>query len=207
MKPWSTFYPDVLPEVPGYVAPLVDIAMRRAAQEFFATTGVWRVWLDDVTTAGSDTTEYDIELEPNSELVKLLRATLDGRSIIVTTPDSLPSDWKTTTAGLADCVFTEDQRNLILLPAQEAGLVLKVEATLRPSDSAIGIEDAYFAKYSREIANGALAYLLAQLNKPYSNPLQAQRYQVLFDGAMAVTDLRRMRGFSGAMPRARVQFF
>lgn len=206
MKAWSSFYPDVLPEVPGFVIPLVDIALRRAAQEFFATTGAWRLWLDDVTTE-EDRTEYDIELEANSELVKLLRATLEGRPIRTVLEDELPADWKTTTAGMADCVFTQDQRNLVLLPAQEADLVLKVEATLRPSDAATGIQDAYFAQYSRDIANGALAYLLAQLHKPYSNPAQAQRYQVLFDGAMAVADLRRMRGHSGAMPRARVQYF
>lgn len=206
MKTWPAFYRDVLPEVLGCTDPGMDLALLRAAQRLFGRAHVWTVWLDNTSTA-SGATEYDIELEPGSELVKLQRATLDGRPIRLTTPESLPDDWKTSSAGIDACVFTRDSKTITLLPANTAGLVLRVEATLKPSNTATGIEDHFFDQYVEIIATGAKAGLMQQMGHPFSNPARAMDLERRFDDAVGGLAIRSFRAFSSALPRGRANTF
>lgn len=205
MKTWDQFLRDVLPDVPGCPEPVAEHAIMRAAQEFCAGAMVWTVWLDNVTTR-ADATEYDIELEPASDLAQLMRATLDGRDIDITTAASLPSDWKTNTAGISTCLHTQDRKTMILLPAQAAGMILRVEAALKPADDAQGVEDHVF-EYVETIAMGAKARLMKQADKPYTNPTLALVHESDFKLAINRVGLKAMRGFSGAMPRGRAKTF
>jgi len=205
MKAWEEFYPDVTPEVPGCPDPTIDIALRRSAQRFFQDTGVWRLWLDDVTTTGG--MELDIELEPNSELAQLLQATLDGREIEVYAPDHLPAGWKTGEAGFAVGVCSFDAKTLHLLPQQASGLVLRVEATLRPSNKATGVEDRLFDRYVLPIAMGAKALLMAQPGKAWSNPDLASAYANAFASEIHTVGAAALSGFSRAPRRVRPSFF
>jgi hypothetical protein len=206
MKAWSAFLPDVLVHVPGCPDPVAEHAVLRAAQEFFETTRVWKQWLPDITTA-TETTEYVIFLEPKSELVRLERATLSGRPIRVRTEDQLPDDWQTYTSGIEDGVHTSDRRNLVLLPAQSEDLVLKVEASMRPSNTATGIEDCLFDLYVQQIAAGAVAALKEQSEKPYSDLAGAGAWRSRFETHMGVTDFQRSRGYSSARPRRPIKTF
>lgn len=206
MKAWSEFYRDVLPEVTGCPEPSMNLALLRTAQQFFSRAHVWTVWLDNTTTI-ADATEYDIELEPGSELVKMKRATLDGRPIRLTTPDSLPDDWKTNSAGIDTCVFTTDNKTITLLPANAAGLILRVEATLKPSNTATGVEDSYFDQYVDIIAMGAKARLMQQQGMSFSNPVRGLDLERQFDDAVSSLAIRKFRAFSAALPRGQVRTF
>lgn len=206
MKTWDQFLKDVLPDVAGCPEPVAEHAILRAAQQFCAAAHVWKLWLDNVATLATST-DYDIALEPNSELVKLERATLDGRDITITTTESLPSDWKTNTAGIANCLFTQNRKTMTLLPAQAAGLILRVEAVLKPSNAATGIDDAIFDQYVETIAMGAKARLMKQAGKPYSNPVAGFALETQFMNALAGVDFQRWRGASSARPRSRLQTF
>lgn len=206
MKAWSAFLPDVLQHVPGCPDPVAEHALLRAAQEFFETTRLWRLWLPDVTTV-ADQTNYILFLEPKSELVRLERATLNGRPIRTRTQDDLPADWQTYTQGIEDGVHTPDRKTLILLPAQDDDLVLKVEASMKPSNTATGIETDLFDQYVLQIAAGAVAMLKEHEDKSYSDAAGAATWRGKFDSHMGVADFQRFRGFSSARPRARVKTF
>lgn len=206
MKVWSQFFSDILIDVPGCPDPTVERGLLRAAQAFCIGTQVWKLWLENITTQ-ANVTEYDFELEPKSELVKLERATLDGRSLLITTPQSLPDDWRTNSAGLADCIFTSDRKTLTLLPTKVAGLVLRVEAVLKPSNSATGVEDFIFDQYGEVIAMGALARLLQQSNTPYSNPAKGLALDERFKESIAAVGFQHWRAFSSARPRSRLSTF
>lgn len=206
MTTWETFLKDVLPWTPGCPEPVAEHAVRRAAQEYLEATRLWKLWLPDVITA-VDRTEYDIELEPKSVLVRLERATLNGCPIRTRSVDELPDEWQTYTSGIERGVHTTDGETLFLLPAQAAGMVLKVEAAMRPSDEATGIEDHIFNRHSVHIAAGAIAALKGQAEKSYSDPAGAMEWQGKFHGHMNVADFQRYRGYSSSRPRRQIRTF
>lgn len=206
MKAWSNFLKDVLVHVPGCPEPVAEHAIKRAAQEFLGTTRLWKKWLTDLTTV-TGATEYELFLEDKSELVRLERATLNGRPIRVRTEDELPGDWQTYPACLEDGVHTNDRKTVILLPPKEDGMVLKIEASMRPADDATGIEDHLFQVYSLQIAAGAIADLKGHTGKTYTDSAGVLVWRDRFDGHMNQADYQRSRGFSSARPRPQIKTF
>jgi hypothetical protein len=205
MKTWDQFYRDVLPHVPGCPEPMADHALLRTAQQFFTTTRVNQVTFDPITIR-PNLTSYDMPLPPKVEIVRLEHALLNGREIAITTAESMPLDWRTTQQGIEDCVFTEDRRSVTVLPLRPSmdpgSYILILLASMRPSDKADGIDDKFFALYSEIIAGGALARLMAQPKKSYTDQGEAQILRDKFVNAMSVTSIKRWRGFSKQMPRA-----
>lgn len=206
MKTWDLFLKDVLVHVPGCPEPVAEHAVLRAAQEYLETTRAWKLWLPDLTTEDG-ATDYFLLVEPKSELVRLERATLDGRGIAVRAEQDLPEDWLTYPQGVETGVHTADRKTVTLVPSQTAGLVLKVQASMKPSNSATGLDDDLFDLYVTHIAAGAVATLKGHREKSYSDPDGALLWRGTFLGHMGVTDFQRIRGYSSSRPRRRVQTF
>lgn len=206
MKTWDQFFPDILVHVPGCPDPTVEHAVLRAAQEFLDTTRVWKIWLDDTATV-ADQTEYFLPLESNSELVRLERATLDGRQIDVRAEEDLPADWRSYPNTLSTGVHSTDRKTMVLLPAQQSGLVLMVQASLKPSETATGVENDLFDLYREAISAGAVARLKDEVDKPYTDGVGAQKWRGRFEGHMNTTSLRRARGFSSFRRRPQIKTF
>jgi hypothetical protein len=206
MKAWSLFLKDVMPHVPGCPEPVAEHALLRAAQEFFDTTRLWKVWLGDLTTE-ADTTEYPLLLEDKSELVRLERATLDGREIEVRAEEELPADWLTYPNTVCTGVHTTDRNTMVLVPSQAADLVLKVQASLKPANNATGVPDDVFDHCVKQIACGAVAALKEHTDKTYSDQVGAGVWRARFDGHMATAEFRRSRGYSSARRRRVIQTF
>ena len=189
MKPWDTFYPDVLPYVdPLSPNPMVDRHLLRSVQKFCDTTQAWRMDLDPVVLSAG-VRDYEIELEPFTELVRIESATLNGERISV---------WRSeaNVIGQGRYIGTPDGRALTVswTPSGPMSLVLNISA--RPSDSAKGVDDILAAKYSKVIADGAVA----SLNK--------DRVALSdFDGECSTIAARIWRGNSSARPRAKAMFF
>lgn len=205
MKTWSQFFPDILAEVPGCPDPMLERALLRAAQEFCAGTQAWKLWLDASPTA-LNVTDYDLELAPNSELLRLERATLDGRAINVITSAELPDDWLNN-RNVSTCVFTDDRKTITLLPPPAAGLSLRIEACLKPASNATGVEDFLFDYYADTIAMGALARLMQKSNVPFSNPTKGMELERRFTHEIARIGFQKGRGFSSRHARPRVRTF
>ncbi len=206
MKAWDQFFPALMVDLPGCPQPVVTHALKRAAQDFFRQTLLWRIWLEPMRTA-NNINEYELEVEPHTELVRIERATLDGRPIVISTAASMPTDWKTNPLGIEDCIFCADGKSFTLIPYKDGGLVLLIEASLRPSDSAVGIEDCLFDLYSETIAHGAKARLLRQPAKPYSDLGASIDAQMLFDHAIGLINIQQFRVFSSSLPLWRITIF
>lgn len=206
MKTWDQFFRDVLPDVPGCPEPVAEHAILRAAQEFFQTTRAWNVWLDDVTTLGV-VTAYDLNLEPNSELVRMEAATLDGVEIALARIQGMPANWRTTSPSVRTCVFTSDSKTVQLLPVKAAGMKLAIQASLKPSNNAPGINDDLFDLYVENIAMGAKARLMMQPGKDYSNPKGATDSYALFMDGINTIKTRLWRGTAATRPRAVANWF
>lgn len=205
MKAWDSFYPDVLPSVMGCPDPVMNQALLRASQEFFQRTHVWTQWLDTIRTAGR--TDYEIPLEDKSELVKLQRATLGGRQIDITAPEDIPADWQTYPTATNRCLFTVDRKTLTMLPGTSINELLRIEATLKPSNSATGIADEFFDLYVEAIAHGAKDRILRLPGNVFYNPALADDSKAMFNQAISTIAFQKFRAFSKAAPRQKIKTF
>ena len=197
MKTWQEFMPDILPDVYGCPDPTVVLALRRTARQFFEQAHIWRLWLDPVRI-NAGVLNHDLDLAPHADLVKLERATLNGREIDVVSSGVLSADWQTNFAWRAPCVFTEDRVTFNYLPAQTTGDIVQVEVILKPSNDAAGIDDIFFDQYVETLAMGAKARLMQQPQKSYSNPALGMELERRFNDAITDLNIRRAHGFSAA---------
>lgn len=206
MKTWDKFFLDVLPDVPGCPQPLVEHALRRAAQKFCSGSKIWKVWIDPITTIDG-IVNYDLDLDSNSDVSWIENATLDGKEINPTTEQSLPANWMTSQAGISDCIFTLDGKSINLIPSAGAGRLLKVEVCLTPSNTSTGVEDFIYDAYVDIIATGAKARLMRLNKQEFTNFPLGKELDDSFTSSIASTAFQASRGFSRALPRARIKTF
>ena len=156
MSEWADFLKDVRPSAPGIPLPVVEHAVKRAAQKFCKDTRAWIVELDRTRTR-EGVTSYDMELDQGVELVRLKGAKLNGVPYAV---------WR---AGEEPCgrryVYTGDGKTIRFSEPVEAGLSLVLTCAVKPSNSATGIDNAIFDRYVEEIALLAVSKLTGDPNK------------------------------------------
>ena len=188
MKAWETFYPDVLPYIDASIPePMVDRHLLRSAQRFCDVTRAWKIELDPITLAANVKT-YDIELEPGTELVRLESAMLDGVSLSV---------WRSgvSSASQGRYVFTSDGRIVGVSWTPSGPMTLLLTVTARPADTATGLDDILTARYSKVIADGAVA----SLTKSAADKAE-------FEAECATVAVQVWRSLSSARPRAKAMF-
>lgn len=208
MTPWSDFFPHVLPYAPGCPDPVAEFNLRLAAQDFCARTRCWRHALVSITTTEeAGVGPYDMPLPEDTELVRIEDATVNGRPIDVLSEDALPVDWRAYPNTVRDCIFTNDLRTLYVVPPYTEDRVLAVNVSLKPADTAEELPEALSRLYMRHIAAGALELILAQPEKPYTNPALAMHQGGKFTAAIAKTSIQVQRGHSSFRARRRVRDF
>ncbi|WP_200844027.1 hypothetical protein [Pantoea sp. 18069] len=150
MREWADFFPDVLPGVPlGTPEPTVVHQLRRAAQEFCTRTRAWRAVLEPITTEAGRSA-YGMPLPAQTALVRLEGAELQGYG-----PLTL---WRPG-PGAGPYLMTPDARTVSFGRLVAADMALVLDVTLKPSDTAAGVDADVFDQYSEVIARGALARL------------------------------------------------
>lgn len=186
MKPWSAFLKDVRPQVPGTPEPILEHALLRAAQTFCTETRAWKVELDPTLTVDGQL-DYDINLD-RAELVRLEAATLNGNAYTV---------WRQGSDTVGDrYVFSPDGKTIEFTEQPEAGLPLVLTCSLKPSNDAIGVDDAIYDRYVAVIAAGAVAALKNDAVRFLDFQAQCNRIKT-----------RLWRGEAAIRPRARASFF
>lgn len=198
MKPFATFYPDLLPLVPACPEPVADLALRRAAQRFCLIARAWRVVLDPITVvAGIDA--YDLELPEKTELVRIEVAKLDGEDVHVATTGE--------TQRGRNYIYCPDGKQVYLNPLPSATRSLVLTACLMPSDAAQGVENFIADEYRDLIARGAAGRLKQQPAKTYSDPNTGMLLWGSFETECAAVRERVRRGFGRVPPRVVPHFF
>ncbi len=193
MKKWESFYPYVLPDVPGCPDPIVDQALVLATREFCERTLIWQVDPDADTTI-ADVAEYDFDTDQHQEVIEFVSATLNGKPLAIVAENDLPADWKTSQQGLCECAFTLDRVRFTIVPTPTAAYDLTTKLIVRPSLSAPGVDDRIFDQYARQIGFGAKANLMMANNRPYSNMPLAAVNRGLFEDAIHRAALTHSRG-------------
>ncbi|MDO6385581.1 hypothetical protein [Uliginosibacterium sp. 31-12] len=200
MAIWSSWLNDVMPEVPGALLPVVEHAIRRAAQEFFARSKVWKT--DRTITPQAGVPEYSLSPSIDMTPVQIMSA---GRLDIYMTDEDMQrcfgTDWRTQTGDPKDLLqLSPASVRLFPIPSED-GAPITVSVAVIPSDSATGIPDEYAVRYRDGIAAGALARLMKSAKKPYTDEAKAAMYQGQFEAAIGQAISDRASGFGRARSR------
>jgi hypothetical protein len=175
---WSAFHEFVMPFVAGAPAVLVDIALRRAAKEFFERTHAWIVTLDGIGIEVG-VTEYPIELDWDfCGIYRVLKCEVDGSELHPGTGFS--------TNGPDVLVLETEPETAIT-----AGLVLTV--ALSPNDTASEIPAEWLRLHGMAIAEGACAHLFAMPKKPWTDPQQYGYHRSAFESAVGAANIARIQ--------------
>lgn len=186
-KSLSDFLPEVLPQVPGCLDIFAKNAVRNAAIEFCERSGVYTKLLDPMTI-DAGVPDYELDMPDDTVIWKPLRVLVDGEPIEPKAPrtlDVLRPGWQAETGEVTSFHVRENRRSLRLVLTPDATVAdgLVVEASLKPSKDASSFEVSFFEEYFRIIADGALAYLLALPNKPWTNTRKAGEALMRFNMA------------------------
>lgn len=197
-KLFESFFPDLMPLVPGCPEPTAKMALRRASQRFCELTLAWRAKMDPITlVAGID--EYDLSLDTSAELVRIEKALIGEDEVKVLTPNESVS---------RHCPYIEcaDKKTVFVNPAPTVEQILNITASLKPSNASTGVEDFLFDQYVMVIAKGAAGLLKQHPAKLYSAP-DGRDVWAEFEGRCATIKMSKWRGHGRNTPRTRPNFF
>lgn len=208
MTPWSYWQPDVLPYVPGCPVLVFEHEIRRAAQVFLRASRAWTV-NETPRPVGAGQAEVSIApSDPGQELVRLEAAWYDARPLRIITSDQLDADrsqdWISHTGAPSD-VLQEipGAVRLYPVPIEAATVGLRVRLSVAPSDTATGLPDDIAARFREEMTAGALARLMLQPGKPWTNGDRGLMYEARFNEFVGRGNAAAARSFSSGRIAAR----
>lgn len=208
---WTSFFDEVLPELPGApLQALVKNAIRNAAIEFCDRTWVYRVEHEPLA-AEANVPDYELEPPTKTALVKVHRAWYEKKEIFPKTPQDLAglfSHWPTAIG--TPLYFTQRSPDVLLLvPMPSASLqdAITAEIAVKPTRASTGISTDLFEKYLEEIAYGAKARLFAMSKKPWSDVKLAAYNLAKFDECIGKVKVQAVKGHTRARLRVKPHFY
>lgn len=178
IKTWEQLIPTIshrLPQCPTFT---MEDELRRAAETFYTETRAWRVHgVTIVAATVASQADYTVTNPSNTELVGLPAVYVNGNEVDETVPGEQPDyppgytsdDFSVGVVGAAAVRCT---------PAPKSGsMIVKATVAYRPGPAATGVEDYLWADHWKAISDLALARLMAQVSKPWSNALMVPFYE------------------------------
>jgi hypothetical protein len=205
MKAWSLFHPDVMPELPGALAIMVNHWLRNISIEFCERTRAHVVMLDaESSEAGIG--DYYISVPTGTIVHEVVSVSYKDSPMEPKSHEYLDSvygtDWINQT-GTPTLYTQYEPGTLVLVPAPAAVEVgaIKIRACLKPSESSTGITDWLYAQFRGVIAEGAKAKMMSMVNVPWRNIEQAGICAGRFEQGVADASDRVQKALVRAKPR------
>lgn len=201
---WSSFYPYILPEVPGVPEPLLDHVIRNAAIDFCEETGVQYIDAAPINVVAG-TAKYAIDtadVELDCSVVKF--AWLENQPLPFVPQDMLNDQtgvyWPDQEADRPTGFTQDDQTHIILYPKPKLSITggLKMKLVVRPSLTSTGVTDWVANRFIQEIAYGALSMLAGMVGKSWSNPEAEAKYRAAFEAGKTRATIDANRSFTRA---------
>lgn len=200
MASWSSLIPDVVPFVPGCPDPMIEQEIRSAAIEFFQRTRAWVEWLEPFQSQPG-AIDYDLDLPAASEVVRIERATRDGRPLDVVGFRTLMADPSLAESYGPMALTSSDRVTVTLSQPSGIGSRIQVQVSLMPTRTASGVGDTLMSKHRDAIAEGA-KYRLMRMPGPMNQPASAEDARQLFERAVAACSVDAWRSHTNATPRS-----
>lgn len=209
-KPYTAWYNEVLPHLPGCPEPLALNAIRNAVIEFMERSWVFSDFLDAVSV---NATIADIEFETPDDLLvsKLLTAWYDDAKLVIKTPDEMEEifgqNWSTKTGTPTHATqLNERELRLVPIPAADLQNALLMRVTFKPTRDSTAVDERIFEEYLEPIACGALAKLFILPQKPWTNPEASKWHSDKFNEGIDKARQKALKGFGRARRRVKAHF-
>lgn len=200
---WDAWMPDVMVHATTAPDPLARQALCRAAREFFQRTRSWMVWLDPIVSEAGSGVEYSLDLPPQSNVVRIERATRNGNPLDVTSFREKHYDWMTERGG-EQALVSSDLITFVLNGDFPRGDRMQVQVSLTPSLRAAGVPSSLASVNFEAIAEGAKAILLLIPGTGFYQPELAVLSRRTFDQKISEASIAAYRGHTNHIPRASV---
>lgn len=203
LQPWSSFYDEVLSELPKCSPALADIAIKRAAIEFCEKSTYHRADdVQDIVALQADYTAAPLVGESGMVIPHMvLGVYVAGKEIhprsALDLTRMMPGGWEEVSGeAFAYLQDAPDHVRIVRIPNVGATGALKLRVAYKPDfATATGLHTSVFREHSEAIAKGAKARLMQQSNKPWTNPGQAGVYRSEFLDDCASAKLQAAKGF------------
>ncbi len=183
--PVETLHRDVTLYAPGAPIFEVDYQLRQAARDFCRITQVWQQRNTEILTTVADQEEYDAGLPAGTELVAIISAWNGTTEIEVEVPGESDDQDPTESSGTWRVgVVGTDTIRVCPLP-DASGTVVTGTLAFAPNEESEVLPTVVYQRWRTPIVNGAIAKLMLQVGKPWSNPNQAGIHQGIFDAGAA----------------------
>lgn len=217
----SVLLPDILPHAKEVPEPLVTYQARRAASEFCKRTRCWRY----VATVPMDEEDEVIAVPNFTAIFEIEKASFvtdsypQGLDLERIAFDETPLPNDPTEQG-PPCSIHQVQYNtvrlypyaagdihlsLFLIPTESRAFAVQADGTV--ADNHDVLPDYVLSQHREAIVCGTLARILAQPDRPYSNPKLAAYHRQMFSDAMDASFSQNMRGQQRARRRTRSSYF
>lgn len=209
----TSFYPYVVPHVPGCPSLTVDVAIRSAIIEFCERSLLLQRDHDPLSVT-SNIADYDFEPPiANHLVVKIMRAWFKGNQLVPIAPDEINNptiyNVRATASPLKGDprnIFQKDERTFTLypIPSETVKLSLTMRVALKPSRTAATVEDVLFEDHAETIGAGALSKLMMQAGKPYANPQVSAIHLKVFESGINAAKQAASRGHVRSALRVKI---
>lgn len=196
---FSVIRPQVSPYVPGCPDVVIEQEIRNAAIRFCSDTWCWRENLEPVFLMDSaslqtasyveDETEYDLDVDDAEQVVGIVSAKIDTRSVDGNVRWDLP-------------------RCRVFVPvASSPDGVIEIRAAMAPSTAATSMPVFLRTRYGQGILSGTLARLCAVPDKPWTDYSQAQYHNAQYIRETGSARISLYKNFTGRSLSVKPRFF
>lgn len=202
------FYPFVLPYVGRCPTQTVDHALRQAAIELCLTAPY--LWNEKLPTLVAEPyrTEYELPLDDQVTLSRLLRVTVDGREVEVIGGGPEGVERRRAVYVTGPTAWMSSLTTLTVVPVMADGAAIDVWAGLKPSLKAFEFPDLVFERYAETVARGALGRLYRIPGQPWTDLGLADYQEASFKTEATTAARSAERGFTRrSTPDPRRRFF
>ena len=193
--PYTQWQPFIQVYVPDCPMALIIEAVRQACIEFCQNSRYWRYELDAFYTVATDA-EYELTPPTDSTIADILLIKVNKEQLEPKTQDDLEviyNEWREQN-GKPKYFFMRDKTNMVLVPIPDAAYPIRLLVSLKPTQTAQGVDELVFEEHKEAIKFGALAYLMMMPNVAWSNPNGSIFYQQQFEEKTNAAKVKAERG-------------
>lgn len=195
------FVPSVLLEVPTCPEIVALKAVRDTCIDFCDHTNYWQYDLD-LITAVANVAEYNLdELPDGTVLSSITSMTFQGLPVYPRTLEWLDTNranWRKDYSTRPEYFLVQQigQFQLVGYPSVTVVDAVRVRVALKPSRAATKVYDRLYEDYLDDIANGALARLMAMRGRPWSDQSLVEHYNRLYELERGSAKVAVRKGFT-----------
>ena len=197
MTPWNAFYDLLSPQVPGCPQTTQVVALRQAAIEFCEQSLAWKYEHPDIDVVPG-TAKYLFEPPGGAFVHAIAYADFNGSQLETRKMERDIGMWAVrNNIGTPEYILG-GPLSLTLAPTPDVAGTLKIEAILKPTPVADGVDDIIYEEYREAVVHGALAKLMLSPKKPYTDPVLASHHMQLFQIQTACAGMREAKNHNRA---------